>query len=131
MEQDVRWKQRYNNFQKAMLQLKDIIEKENLNKIELQGLVQCFEYSFELAWKTMKDYLEIMGYEINSPRRTIQTAFIAGIIDDGHLWIEALEKRNLMSHTYDEKIFEEVVKLIREKYYDMLNNLYNKLSSVE
>jgi len=73
------------------------MEKINLNEIELLGLIHCYEFSFELAWKTMKDYLEENGYEINSPRSAIQTAFTSELIDNGHLWLEALENRNLMA----------------------------------
>lgn len=75
MEVDFRWKQRFNNFEKATKQLQEFIELDKLNKFEVQGLIQCFEYTFELAWKTMKDYLELEGFEVKSPRSTIQTAF--------------------------------------------------------
>ena len=68
----------------------------------------------------MKDYLEEGGYTVNSPRNAIQTAFQAHVITDGHLWIDALEKRNLMSHTYDENKAETAANLIYDKYYKML-----------
>jgi nucleotidyltransferase substrate binding protein (TIGR01987 family) len=58
-----------------MSQLTEFIEQPKLNKFEVQGLIQCFEYSFELAWKTIKDYLEAAGFTVNSPRTAIQTAF--------------------------------------------------------
>jgi nucleotidyltransferase substrate binding protein (TIGR01987 family) len=128
--QDIRWMQRFENFEKAIKQLEFAVNKKTLNEIELQGLVQCFEYSFELAWKTMKDYLEQNGYEVTSPRNTIQTAFSSNLIKDGHVWIEALESRNLMSHTYDEVIFEKVIKLIKEKYYKMLKTLYSNFVNI-
>ena len=75
MSEDIRWKQRFANYKKATTQLEEFIEKGELNKFEVQGLIQCFEYTFELAWKTMKDYLEQEGFEVKSPRGTIQTAF--------------------------------------------------------
>jgi len=131
LNSDIRWRHRHDNFKKAMVQLRKIFSKKDLNEIELQGLVKCFEYSFELAWKMMKDYLESLGYLVNSPRSAIQTAFSAQVIDDGYLWIEALEKRNLMAHTYDEKIFEEVTSLIKEKYYEMLNVLDKKFDNLD
>lgn len=130
MNLDIRWKQRFSNFKKATLQLTEFMEKGELNKFEVQGLIQCFEYTFELAWKTMKDYLEQEGFDVKSPRSTIQTAFQTQFIKDGHLWIDALEKRNLMAHTYDEKRAMEAEKLIREKYYKIITKLCTKLEEL-
>ncbi|MCF6092538.1 nucleotidyltransferase substrate binding protein [Microaerobacter geothermalis] len=125
--QDIRWKQRFNNYRKAFFQLTEFIEKDALNKFEIQGLIQCFEYTFELAWKTIKDYLEQEGFEVKSPRAAIQTAFQSELVTDGHTWIDMLQKRNLMAHTYNEKFAEEAEQLIREKYYLVLKELYEKL----
>jgi len=130
MEYDMRWKQRFSNFKKAQKQLTEFIEKEELNKFEIQGLIQCFEYTFELAWKTMKDYLEQEGFTVKSPRSTIKTAFQIQLISDGHTWINALEKRNLMAHTYDENRAEEAATLIRENYYKIIKELYFKLEGL-
>lgn len=127
MTQDIRWKQRLSNFKKATIQLTEFIEKGDLNKFELQGLIQCFEYTFELAWKTMKDYLEFEGYEVKSPRSTIQTAFQTQLITDGHIWIDALEKRNLMAHTYDEEVAKQAEELIKTNYYPVIKELVRKL----
>ena len=124
---DIRWKQRFSNFRKATIQLTEFIQKESLNKFEVQGLIQCFEYTFELAWKTMKDYLEQEGFDVKSPRSTIQTAFQTQLITDGHSWIDALDKRNLMAHTYDEEKAIEAEKLIKEKYYIIIKDLCSKL----
>ena len=85
MDNDVRWKQRLDNFRKAISQLKEFIEKPELNKFEKQGLIQCFEYTFELVWKTMKDYLEEQGFSIKSPRMAIQTGFQIQLLQDGHV----------------------------------------------
>ncbi|MCX7885513.1 MAG: nucleotidyltransferase substrate binding protein [Caloramator sp.] len=131
MNNDVRWKQRFSNYKKAVTQLTEFIEKGELNKFEVQGLIQCFEYTFELAWKTMKDYLEMEGFDVKSPRTTIQTAFQINLIEDGHTWIDALEKRNLMSHTYNEEIVKEVEQLIRKNYYPIIKELYLKLEELE
>lgn len=127
---DVRWKQRFSNYKKAVSQLTEFIEKGDLNKFEVQGLIQCFEYTFELAWKTMKDYLEQEGFEVKSPRATIQTAFQIQLITDGHAWIDALEKRNLMSHTYDEEKANEAENLIRTKYYSIIKELCVKMEDL-
>ncbi len=127
---DIRWKQRYANYWKAVFQLAEFIEKPELNKFETQGLIQCFEYTFELAWKTAKDYLEAQGFSIKSPRQTIQTAFQTELIPDGHVWIDALEKRNLMAHTYDENTTKEAESLIRDKYFPMLKALRDALEKL-
>ena len=124
---DIRWKQRFDNYTKALNQLTEFVEKPELNKFEVQGLIQCFEYTFELAWKTAKDYLEEQGFTVKSPRQTIQIAFQVGLVQDGHAWIDALEKRNLMAHTYDENTAKEAEELIRTKYYSILKMLFIEL----
>ncbi|KJS81345.1 MAG: nucleotidyltransferase [Peptococcaceae bacterium BICA1-8] len=130
MNREIRWKQRFSNFKKATMQLTEFIEKVELNKLEVQGLIQCFEYTFELAWKTLKDYLEEEGFSVKSPRETIQIAFQTQFITDGHAWIDALEKRNLMAHTYDEARAKEAEILIREKYYQIIHELCFKLEKL-
>jgi len=126
--EDIRWKQRYANYNKAIAQLTEFIEKPELNKFEVQGLIQCFEYTFELAWKTAKDYLEAQGFDVKSPRQTIQIAFQIALVQNGHVWIDALEKRNLMAHTYDENTAQEAERLIREQYYAALKALLDELT---
>lgn len=130
MAQDIRWKQRFSNFEKAFIQITKLLDKGELNKYELQGLIQCFEYNFELAWKTMKDYLENEGFDVMSPREAIQTAFRTSLISDGHTWIDALEKRNLMTHTYNEDLAKEAEALIRTSYYPIIAKLYNTLKKL-
>jgi len=129
MDFESRWKQRFVNFQKATEQLTEFIEKEELNKFEKQGLIQCFEYTFELGWKTMKDYLEEEGLSVRSPRETIKTAFQIQLMIDGHTWIEALNMRNLMAHTYDEQKANEAETLIRTKYYTIIKELCLKMET--
>ncbi|MBD2847793.1 nucleotidyltransferase substrate binding protein [Paenibacillus sp. IB182496] len=124
---DIRWKQRYENFSLAFSQLAEFLEQETLNKFEAQGLIQCFEYTFELGWKTLKDYLESEGFDVKTPRSTIQTAFQAEFIPDGHVWIDMLEKRNLMAHTYNERFAAIAEQLIRNEYYTALKNLHAAL----
>lgn len=130
MGQEIRWKQRFSNFKKATMQLNEFIEKGDLNKFEVQGLVQCFEYTFELAWKTMKDYLDQEGLEVKTPRDTIKTAFQTQLIHDGHTWIDALEKRNLFAHTYDEQRALDAEQLIKTKYFDIIMDLCKKLGEL-
>jgi len=124
-----RFRQRFTNYQKSLTYLKMTVEKENLNEIEKAGLIQFFEVGFELAWKVMKDYLVAEGYEVKSPRETIKQAYQYGLIEDGTLWLEALEKRNLSAHTYDESILDELEKLIVHSYYPMMEKLKDVLAT--
>lgn len=128
-ELDVRWRQRFQNYQKAHSQLTEFMALGSLNKFERQGLIQCFEYTFELARKTLKDYLEAEGFEVKSPRGALQTGFQTGLLPDGHSWMDALEKRNLMAHTYDEEKAEEAEALIKNRYYSILTALVQELMS--
>lgn len=131
MNQDIRWKQRFTNFKKAYSQLTEFMEKPELNKFEVQGLIQCFEYTFELSWKTLKDYLEFEGYDVNTPRETIKKAFQTGMIEDGNVWLDALEKRNIMSHTYNENTTKQTEQLIKTKYYFIIQKLVTNFSKME
>ena len=118
-----RCRQRFANYEKSLGHLKSTVEKQSLNEIEKAGLIQFFEVTFELAWKVMKDFLSAEGYEVKSPRESIKTAFEYGLIQNGTLWLEALEKRNLASHTYDDKILDELEELIIHTYYPILDDL--------
>ncbi len=131
MNQDIRWKQRFTNFKKAYEQLTEFMEKPELNKFEVQGLIQCFEYTFELSWKTLKDYLEFEGYDVKTPRETIKKAFQTGMIEDGNVWLDALEKRNIMSHTYNENTTKQTEQLIKTKYYFIIQKLVTNFSKME
>lgn len=124
---DIRWKQRFENLAKAMRDLTSAIEQKTYTKLELAGVIQTFEFTFELAWKTTKDYLEAEGYIATTPREVIKQAYQINLIKDGTIWLEALEKRNLAAHTYDEKTCREFVKNICEVYYFILKDLYDKL----
>lgn len=128
---DIRWKQRFDNYSKAFLQLTEFIQQGRLNKFEVQGLIQCFEYTFELAWKTMKDYLENEGFDVKTPRSAIKIGFQSELISDGHIWMDMLEKRNLMAHTYNEQYAKQAEDLIRNNYYLVLKKLYEKLGELK
>ena len=94
--------------------------------LEKEGVVQRFEYTFELAWKTLKDYLEASGLVISpvTPRQVIKEAFAAKVIADGTVWIKMLDNRNLLSHTYDGLVFEEAAKAIAETYLPAIATLH-------
>ncbi|MES2614771.1 MAG: nucleotidyltransferase substrate binding protein [Bdellovibrionota bacterium] len=119
----IRWQQRYLNLEKSFSNLETTVLKKNLNTIEQAGLIQYFEITFELCWKTIKDYLEADGISVNSPRDAIKQAFAASIITDGEVWLEALEKRNLVSQIYQEEIANYIATLITTKYYLLFKDL--------
>lgn len=122
-----RCRQRFSNYAKSLNHLKLTVEKDSLSDIEKAGLIQFFEVSFELSWKVMKDYLTAEGFDVKSPRESIKKAFEYGLISDGTLWLEALEKRNLASHTYDDQILTELEKLITNNYYPLMEEFRNAI----
>ncbi len=125
MEQpDIRWKQRFQNFEKALLRLKEAVEQEALSELERNGLVQRFEFTIELAWKTLKDFLENEGFVVKSPRETIREAYRNQLIADAQVFLDALQRRNELSHDYDEDTFEAAEIEIKEKFFPALKELY-------
>jgi nucleotidyltransferase substrate binding protein (TIGR01987 family) len=126
---DIRWKQRFWNFEKAYLLLKEGLDLKivNLSKLEKEGVIQRFEYTYELGWKTLKDYLEYQGIKVSLTRDTIKEAFAAQIIDNGQAWIDMLEDRNLTSHTFDEAKTNEILEKIDNIYFNEIMKVYNYL----
>lgn len=124
---DIRWKQRFENFEKAYKLLEKYSKQEIKTELERAGIIQFFEMSFELAWKVLKDYLEAQGFIVKSPRDTIKQAFQIGLIEDGHVWIDALSNRNLTVHTYDETLADKMVKAVISIYFPQLKSMYEKL----
>lgn len=123
-------KYKFANFSKAFNQLSRFCDKESLNEFELQGLIQCFEYTFELAWKTLKAYLEVQqASKIPFVRDVIKMAYQTGIIDDSQTWFDALQKRNLMSHTYDEQLALDMEHLIKSEYFIIIQKLLDYLKN--
>ncbi|MDD4754079.1 MAG: nucleotidyltransferase substrate binding protein [Desulfitobacteriaceae bacterium] len=124
---NIRWKQRFINFEKSYKLLDKYIDQPLDTEIERAGIIQLFEIAFELSWKLMKDYLEDIGYSMKSPRETIKQAYQTGLIDEGHIWIDALTDRNLTVHTYDEKLAKKMTEDIVRIYFPELKRLYEKL----
>ena len=118
-----RCRQWFTNFSKSLTHLGSVASKTTLSDVEKAGMIQFFEVAFELSWKLMKDYLLAEGYDVKSPRESIKTAFDYGLIADGTKWLEALEKRNLAAHTYDESILDELERLIAHEYYPLMLSL--------
>ena len=127
MNKDIRWKQRFSNFENALLFLKGGLKKESLDPYQEAGIIQSFEFSFELAWKTLKDFLESKGTSLMFARDVIKEAFATEVIKDGSLWIEMLEKRNILSHTYNRQQATHSVQLIKTHYFPALEQVYLEL----
>ena|SRR5258708_6110005 len=128
MTRDIRWKQRFDNFDKAVVLLREPLDRgiETLSNLEKEGTVQRFEVAVELAWKTMKDYMEHEGAVIDrfTPRNVVKEAFAAKILADGQVWIDMLDHRNLLTHTYSSATFEKAVKALRDRYMPAIEELH-------
>jgi nucleotidyltransferase substrate binding protein (TIGR01987 family) len=124
-QEDIRWKQRLQNFEKALLFLEAALAKSEPNPLEEAGIVQCYEFTFELAWKKLKDYLEAQGVPAQFPREVLKESFAGNLLDDGDVWMDMLEKRNLMTHTYNETSARLALSLIRGGYTQQMRMLYN------
>jgi len=129
--QDVRWQQRFANFQRAFLLLREAMENDmnRLSQLEKEGIIQRFEYTFELAWNVLKDKMENDGIILDqlSPRAVVRQAYAAKYIQDAEVWFKMIGDRNLMSHTYDFAKFEVVIESIAEQYLPMLEAWYSAL----
>jgi len=128
--QDIRWKQRFDNLQSAYRRLQQAVQangQEPDNELIQMALIKAFEMTFELSWKTMKDYLKYNGIDVKLPREIIKQAFANDIIIDGQLWIDMLEDRNLMAHTYVEARALKAVQHICERYMTGLEQLQQYL----
>jgi len=124
-KKDIRFRQRFSNYEKACSRLKDALERDTKNdELIRSGLIQTFEFTFELAWKTMKDKLEAGGLIVTLPRDVIKAAYQAGYISDANIWIESLDSRNEMSHTYEEELSKKAADKIRNSFAPILFSLY-------
>lgn len=124
-----RWQQRFYNFNRAFLQLEKGLAIEMPNDFERQGIIKSFEFTFELSWKTLKDYLEANGVDAKFPREVYKQAFHHELIKNGAIWLEMLAKRNLLAHTYDEKMAIEAYRLIKQDYFPQLVALHAWLAT--
>lgn len=128
--QETRWIQRFENYKTALDNLDETVEcinRDGISKIYTMALVQAFEITFELAWKTIKDYLEYSGIKTDTPREAIKSAFSNNLIEDGKIWILMMEARNKTSHTYNQSFAKELANEILNEYTKQLHNLSEKL----
>jgi nucleotidyltransferase substrate binding protein (TIGR01987 family) len=122
---DIRWKQRFQNFEKAYSSFKEALNKPNPNELERNGIVQRFEFTIELCWITLKDYLEAEGFQFKpTPKETIRQAFKSGLIEDAQLLIDALDIRNELSHDYSGEKFEKSEAEIRSRIFPAIEKVY-------
>lgn len=132
--QNIRWVRRWGNYQKALQQLKEAVElkrQRELSNLEKQGMIQAFDYTHELAWKMLSDFLKSRGNtKIYGSRDASRQAFQLGLIEDGELWMKMIQSRNLTSHVYDESIAEELIRLINDCYYEAFNQLNAKMQEL-
>jgi nucleotidyltransferase substrate binding protein (TIGR01987 family) len=124
MNQDTRWKQRFSNFDKSLANLQEALETANPNKLEQQGIIKAFELCYELAWKTLQDYLTEIGFEGTvGPKPVIRQAFEAGIIHDGEAWAQMHQARNESAHIYNEDNARALEAKIRQAFAGLLSHL--------
>ena len=129
---DIRWRQRFADYKKALSQLQRFMEKRDLNEMEKQGLIQAFEYTFELGWNTIKDYLQYQGVQnMIGARDAIREAFARGLVADGQGWMDMLIDRNQTSHSYNEETAEAIVMGIQNKHVSLLQALKDELEKCE
>lgn len=135
MNQDVRWKQRFQNYKKALSNLTNaftLAQERGLSDLEMQGMIQGFEFTFELAWNVMKDYLEEQGVTgIIGSKNAIRQAFNMGLIKDGDLWMDMINDRNLASHLYEEEMADDLFDEIMNSYYYYFCEFAEKMNSLE
>ena len=124
MQKDIRWQQRFSNYKKALAQLKKFIDKGDLSELEKQGLVKAFEYTYELSWNTLKDFLEYQGKSgLIGSRDVFREAFKENIIIDGDEWMDMLKSRNLTIHTYNEETADEITDKVFNSYFQLFCDL--------
>ena len=131
MSENIRWEQRFANFNKAFSKLNEAInlaDSESLSQLEIEGLIHRFEYTYELSWKTLQDLIKKKGYnEINGPGAVLKQAFELGLIENPQGWRRMKKSRDLTSHTYDSGTAKEIYEDIKNEYVNLFEFLQKKL----
>lgn len=134
MKEDIRWKQRFDNYLRAMQTFGrgvELAEKRDLSELEQQGLVQGFEFTHELAWNVLKDYLEDAGVSgIIGSKGATREAFKNGLLENGEAWMDMIKARNLSSHTYNIETAEEIVENILTRFYPAFEQFAKTFSTI-
>jgi nucleotidyltransferase substrate binding protein (TIGR01987 family) len=135
MNEDIRWKQRFQNYRKALATIKSAVETttfRELSNLEKQGTIQGFEFTFELAWNVMKDYLEEQGInDIIGSKNAVRHAFNKGLVEDGQVWMDMIKGRNISSHSYDEETAEKLFSKIIDSFYPSFLNFEKRMEDLE
>jgi nucleotidyltransferase substrate binding protein (TIGR01987 family) len=133
MTEDIRWEQRFSNFNKALNKLSQAVAlagKEELSELEVEGLIQRFEYTYELAWKTLQDLIKQQGLtDINVPGQVLTQAFQMGLINNAESWRRLKKSRELTSHTYDSETAQIIAEAIINEYFELFKFLQEKLEN--
>jgi nucleotidyltransferase substrate binding protein (TIGR01987 family) len=130
MEKMDRWKERLKSYNKALLQIESALQQKQFSALEKDGVIKRFEFTFELAWKTLQDKLYDQGYlSTKGPKPVIKQAFNNGIITDGQAWIDMLIDRNNPTHLYDESAAVSIFDRIQITYFALLQELKSKLEN--
>ena len=131
-EKDIRWIQRFHNYSKALGQLSKFIEKGVLNELEKQGLIQAFEYTYELAWNTIKDFFENQGETgIHGSRDAFRLAFRRGLVENGQAWMDMIKSRTLTTHTYNQEVADAIADAVFNIYYTEFVRLEKTLKAIK
>ncbi len=130
MENMDRWKERLKSYSKALLQLESALQQKQFSVLEKDGVIKRFEFTFELAWKTLQDKLYDEGYlTTKGPKPVIKQAFNNGMITDGQAWMDMLTDRNNSTHLYDESTAISIFDRIQITYFTLLQELKSKLEN--
>ena len=131
MRADIRWQQRFANFCKALAQLDEAVLVVNPSQLERAGIIKIFGFTAELAWNTLKDYLNEQGInELTGSRDAVRAAFKNGIIQDGMNWMKMIDSRNQTSHIYKEEIAEDILHDIQKVYHPLFHELLTTLEAI-
>ena len=134
MSEDIRWKQRFNNYLKAFQTITDAVklaEERDLSNLEEQGLIQGFEFTHELAWNVLKDYLEYQGITgLVGSRDATRVAFTNNLIENGEVWMDMIKARNRSSHTYNPDTAREIVEEILNRFYPAYEQMARKFTAL-
>ena len=134
-QSDIRWIQRFNNFNKAFAQLREAVnlaKQRQLSNLEDQGLIQAFEYTHEMAWNTLKDFLEERGVgNLYGSRDATREAFKTGLLENGDVWMDMIKSRNLTSHTYNEEIAHQIATVTIHSYFDEFSAFQARMDNIK